>query len=135
MDRFSARALLPFYLLPMAVALILPFLFQGSWVILAIMVLIGATGGFGSTISGALWPELYGLTHLGEIRALTFAAMVASTAISPFLTGYLIDIGISFPLQLAVMGGYALLASALMGFIQPRLAAIARDEAVPQQKV
>lgn len=130
-DRFSARALLPCFLIPLALGLMLPAVFDGMWVIFALMVLIGVTGGTASTIMGAIWPELFGLRYLGEIRALTFSAMVASSAASPMLTGYLIDLGIGFPLQLAAMGLYALLASALMGLIQPRLAAIAHDRVRP----
>ncbi len=124
-DRLSARAVLPLYLLPLAAGLILVSLASGNWVIFVMMVLIGLTAGAASTLMGAIWPELFGVAHLGGIRALTFAAMVASTAASPVLTGLLIDAGIAFPLQLGVMGGYAVLASALMGLIQPRLAAIA----------
>lgn len=126
-DRASARAVLPVYLLPLAAGLMLVALAPGVWVIFAMMVLIGLTAGAASTLMGAIWPELFGVAHLGAIRALTFAAMVASTAASPVLTGLLIDAGIAFPLQLGVMGGYAVLASALMGLIQPRLAAIAGD--------
>ena len=124
-DARNARSLLPLYLLPMAAGLCLPFLFDGSWVIFAVMILLGLTGGVAQAVMGALWPELFGVQYLGEIRALAYSAMVASSAASPFITGYLIDAGIAFPLQLAVMGGYCLLASALMGLIQPRLAAIA----------
>jgi len=123
-DARSARSLLPLYLLPMAAGLCLPFLFDGSWVIFAVMILLGLTGGVAQAVMGALWPELFGVQYLGEIRALAYSAMVASSAASPFITGYLIDAGIAFPLQLGVMGGYCLLASALMGLIQPRLAAI-----------
>lgn len=130
-DRTSSRALLPLFLLPMACGLVLAFVFDGTWVIFAMMCLLGVTGGAASTVMGAIWPELYGTARLGEIRALSFSAMVTSSAISPFLTGYLIDGGVPFPLQLAVMGGYALLASAVMGLIQPRLAAIASGAAAP----
>ena len=130
-DRFSARALLPFYLVPLAFALMLPALLEPRWAIFVLMVLIGLTGGAAATIMGAIWPEVFGVKHLGEIRALTFAAMVASTAASPVLTGALIDLGIAFPTQLAVMGGYCLLASLLMGLIQPRLAALAGDDVRP----
>ncbi len=132
-DRFSARALLPFYLLPLALALTLPALLDGTAVIFVMMALLGVMGGFAGAIMGAIWPELFGGVYLGEIRALAFAAMVASSATSPLLTGMLIDAGVDFTLQLAVMGGYALLASALMGLIQPRLAAIACDRVVPSQ--
>ena len=130
-DRFSARALLPLYLVPMAFGLAMPVVFDGLWVIYLLMVLLGMTGGAAATVMGAIWPELFGLRYLGEIRALTFSAMVASSATSPFLTGFLIDLGIAFPVQLAAMGLYALLASAVMGLIQPRLTAIAQDRVRP----
>ncbi len=130
-DRFSARALLPAYLLPLALALCLPALFNGAWAIFVMMMLIGLTGGAAATVMGAIWPELFGPQHLGEIRALTFAAMVAATSVSPILTGLLIDRGVAFTSQLVGMGGYALLASALMGLIQPRLARIAGDRLAP----
>lgn len=132
-DRFSARALLPVYLVPMALGLVLPLVLSSIWVIVALMVLIGLTGGAAATIMGAIWPELFGVKHLGEIRALTFSAMVAASAASPLLTGLLIDLGIAFPLQLAAMSAYALLASVLMGLIQPRLSAIAEDRMRPLQ--
>ncbi len=131
-DRFSARALLPFYLLPLAVALVLPALLNPSVTIFALMVLLGLTGGAATTIMGAIWPEVFGVKYLGEIRALTFAAMVAATATSPVITGTLVDAGVPFPAQLVVMGGYCLLASGVMGLIQPRLAALACDETRPR---
>ncbi|MEO0816090.1 MAG: MFS transporter [Pseudomonadota bacterium] len=130
-DRFSTRAMLPYYLLPMALALVLPACLSGVWVVFAMMVLLGVMAGSAATIMGAIWPELYGTQYLGEIRALSFSAMVASSAASPLLIGVLIDRGIDFPLQLAVMGGYALLASGLMGLIQPRLSAVALGRVSP----
>ena len=131
-DKMSSRALLPTYLLPMAIALILLFLVDDSWVIFAKFALLGVTAGGAQTVMGAIWPELFGVKWLGEIRALTFTGMVAASAASPFLVGVLIDAGIGFPLQLLVMGGYALLASAVMGLIQPRLAAIASGAVKPR---
>ena len=130
-DRFSARALLPTFLVPIGIALALPYWFSGLWVIVVLMALLGLGAGVHTTLSGALWPEMFGVRYLGEIRALVFSAAVASSAASPMLLGYLIDLGISLPLQLAVLGGYALLASAVMGIIQPRLSAIANDRITP----
>lgn len=130
-DRFSARALLPTFLVPIGIALALPYWFSGLWVIVVLMALLGLGAGVHTTLSGAIWPEMFGVRYLGEIRALVFSAAVASSAASPMLLGYLIDLGISLPLQLAVLGGYALLASAVMGIIQPRLSAIANDRITP----
>jgi len=130
-DRFAARSLLPVYLLPMAAGLCLPLVFDGAWVIFALMGLLGLMAGAAATVMGAIWPELYGVEYLGEIRALSFSAMVASSAASPFILGVLIDAGIAFTWLLGVMGGYALLASGLMGLIHPRLSAIASEPAAP----
>ncbi|MEM0986661.1 MAG: MFS transporter [Pseudomonadota bacterium] len=131
-DRFSARVMLPVYLVPMALGLLLAAALSGPWVVFALMVLIGLTGGAASTVMGAIWPELFGPAHLGEIRALSFSAMVASSAASPLITGFLIDGGIPFPTQLAAMGAFALLACGLMVLIQPRLDAIASGKVSPR---
>lgn len=59
-----------------------------------------------TTLFGAVWPELYGLKHLGGIRAMGVAASVFASAVEPGLTGYLIDAGVSYPAQLVTMGAY-----------------------------
>ena len=121
-DRFKARQILPFYLLPLSLALFIPGFLPSEAMIPVLYSGLGMTAGGAAALLGALWPELFGAKYLGEIRALAYAAMVASTAASPFLTGFLIDLGVSFSHQLAFMGGFSLLASALMGLIQPNLA-------------
>lgn len=130
-DRFSARRMLPLYLLPMALGMIALALVGEFWVVWPVMVLIGFTAGFDSALSGAIWPELFGLKYLGELRALTFAFVVGASAVSPLLTGYMIDQGIAFPTQLLGMGLYILLASGVMLLLQPRLLAIASDVTPP----
>ncbi|MEL6257842.1 MAG: MFS transporter [Pseudomonadota bacterium] len=127
-DRYSARALLPIYLIPLGLGLILAWAVDGEWAVFVVLALVGVTAGIGSALIGALWPELYGIAFLGEIRALAFAAMVSATAASPVLTGFLIDQGVAFPAQLAAMGVFAIAASGLMAALQPRLAAIALDK-------
>ncbi len=42
-----------------------------------------------------MWAEVYGVAHLGAIRALASALMIFSTALSPAALGWLIDFGIS----------------------------------------
>ncbi len=51
------------------------------------------------------------------------AVMVLATALGPGLTGYLIDIGVSYPLQIAAMGVYCIGAATLMLAVSRRLAA------------
>ncbi|UUP19628.1 hypothetical protein [Nitratireductor thuwali] len=70
--------------------------------------LLGVSSGFSNTLMGALWPEVYGTRFLGAVRAMTVAVMVFASAMGPGLTGYLIDLGVSFPLQVLVMAFTAL---------------------------
>ena len=72
------------------------------------MAFMGVSYGFSSTISGAIWPELYGTRHLGAIRSVVISTMVLATAMGPGITGLLIDAGVPFSLQLAGMGAYSL---------------------------
>ncbi|KFB10098.1 MFS transporter [Nitratireductor basaltis] len=121
-DRFSATALLPSFLFPLAAACLALASFDAQWSAFAFMGLLGISYGFSSTLFGAVWPEVYGLRHLGSIRALTVAIMVFATAMGPGLTGYLIDVGISYPLQIAFMGLYCLGACGLMLYVSRKLA-------------
>ncbi len=110
-DRLNSKRLLPVFLLPMGVGcLLLGFSSQPS-VIFAFMFLLGCSFGFSNAIFGTIWPETYGVVHLGAIRAIAVAAMVFASALGPGLTGGCIDRGIGFEFQLLVMAGYCLVAS------------------------
>jgi len=114
-DRFGALRLLPFFLLPLAVARATAGLYEAVWGVYLFMFLLGISYGFTSTLVGALWPEIYGVAHLGAVRALIVAAMVFSTALGPGLTGALIDMGTGLPGQLLVMSAWCLAACVLLG--------------------
>ncbi|SKA20676.1 MFS transporter [Consotaella salsifontis] len=122
-DRYSSVRFLPSFLLPMALACFVVAWMKADWTIFLFMALLGISYGFSSTLSGAMWPEIYGTRHLGAIRSLVVSAMVIATAIGPGLTGWLIDIGVDFEFQLAVMGIYSLAAAALMALVSRRLMA------------
>ena len=126
-DRFSARAMMAVYQLPMAAGLALLWPVDAVWVVPVAMVLIGLTAGTDSALAGTLMPELFGLRYLGEVRALTFAAIVLASALSPLVTGYLIDAGIAFPVQLAGMAVISVSASIILLALRGRLNAIAMD--------
>jgi MFS family permease len=110
-DRFGSLSLLPYFLLPMAIASALLGLVTPEWGLYAFMLLMGISNGFTSTLLGALWPEVYGLANLGGIRAITVSAMVLSSALGPGITGALMDLGISLPTQMIWMAGWCVLAS------------------------
>ena len=113
-DRFSAIRILPSFLVPLALSCFVLASTQAPWGAYAFMALMGISYGFSSTLFGALWPELYGTRHLGGIRSLIVAFMVFATAMGPGLTGALIDLGVSYPGQIAAMGAYCL---AMIGFM------------------
>ncbi|MEM7777234.1 MAG: MFS transporter [Pseudomonadota bacterium] len=110
-DRFGARAVLPFLLLPMAISLVL--LATGTSGLMAGIALVcfGGTSGAMQPIVGAILAELYGTRHLGAIRALQASAMVFSSALGPGVMGILMDAGITMDAQIWVMALYSVAAS------------------------
>jgi len=117
-DRFGAQRSLPMALLPMVVGLLLLALCRGDWVPCAYLTLLGITQAGTGTAGGALWPERYGSRHLGAIRALSQAAMVLSTAVSPLLAGLLLDGGVASGALAAMLAGLVSL-SALLALAAP----------------
>lgn len=113
-DRFTAVALLPGFLVPLALACLCLAFFEQQWSAFAFMALLGVSYGFSSTLFGSVWPEVYGVKHLGAIRSVIVSTMVFATALGPGVTGYLIDIGVAYPLQIGCMGAYCLAISFLM---------------------
>lgn len=107
-DRFSARAMLPVFLLPLGLGCALLGSFATPLIMPLFMFLLGMSYGVSSAVFGAIWPEVYGTRHLGSVRAVVSAAMVFASALGPGLTGWLIDIGVGFETQLRFMSGYCL---------------------------
>ena len=122
-DRYSAVRLLPAFLLPLGIACLILSSIEAQWSAFAFMGFMGFSYGISTTLFGALWPEVYGVKHLGAIRAVTVAIMVFATAMGPGLTGFLIDLGVPYPLQIGAMGLYCFAASVLMYFVSRGLAA------------
>ncbi|MEX2573817.1 MAG: MFS transporter [Balneolaceae bacterium] len=91
-DRFSARALFPFFLIPMTIGFSIPLLFYSHWSAFIYMSLLGITMGTGGNIRSALWAELYGTSMIGTVRSLFSSFMVFSTSLSPFMIGWFLDI-------------------------------------------
>ncbi len=92
-DRLGALRLLPASLLPLAGGLLVLTVFDHP---LAAPVYLAAAGfgqGVVATIMGAIWAELYGVRHLGAIRALVTALSVVASALAPATMGWLIDRG------------------------------------------
>jgi len=115
-DRFGAVRILPFFLLPLACATFTAAFVDSIAGIYLFMIMFGVNYGLTSTMFGSLWPEIYGIRHLGAIRAVIVAAMVFATAVGPGLTGALIDQGINLPQQLFWMAVWSLVATAGLAY-------------------
>ncbi|MFT5893446.1 MAG: MFS family permease [bacterium] len=126
-DRFSARQLLPTFLLPLGIANLLLGWMGDPMAIVVYMLLHGISNGISNTLFGAIWPEVYGTLHLGAVRSVIMAAMVIASALGPGATGWLIDLGIGFEIQLMAMGVYCLFTAVLMSLV---MRALARRQAV-----
>ena len=121
-DRFSGRRLLPLRARAARRRLHYARRSHGAVDAFVFMAFLGFSNGLSTTLFGAVWPEVYGLKHLGSIRALVFSAMVLATAGGPGITGYLIDRGISFPGQIVTMGVYCFVVSMLLFHVSRRRA-------------
>ena len=113
-DRFGALRLLPFFLVPLAIASVAVAMIQPVWGIYIFMLLLGISNGFTSTLLGALWPEVYGVSNLGSIRGITVSGMVLASALGPGITGALIDVGVPLPTQMLWMAAWCVGASLLL---------------------
>ena len=116
-DRFSARTLFPFLLIPMIAGLMFAYIVSASWAVFAYMGLIGATMGFSSTMKSALWAELFGTRMIGTVQSFFATIMVFSTALSPFLVGWMLDA--SFSMHSILM--LAIVSSVISGLISVRI--------------
>lgn len=124
-DRFTARQLLPGYLLPLAIGVTVLALTDALYAAPVFMALAAMTNGAAQTLIGALWAELFGVRHLGAIRSVAFATMVFSTALAPALMGILLDAGVRLEAQYLTMAGYTLFSAVLLRALGPRLNRIA----------
>ena len=94
-DKFTSRKLLIYLNLPMILSLLVLIFFDHSFSAFIFMGLLGITNGFANVIISSLWAEIYGVNHLGAIKALAGSLMVFSTALGTAVFGFLIDYGYS----------------------------------------
>ena len=122
-DQVSAVRLLPFFLVPMTIACLVAANFAAPASIFVFMIFLGISSGLYSTLLGALWPELYGTKHLGEIRSVIVALMVLASALGPGITGVLIDANVSYLLQIDAMALYCVVMTVIITLFARRFAA------------
>ncbi len=107
-DRFTAKRLVSFQLLPLGTGTLLLAAGSGPVAGVAFFALMGCGMGIQKTVSAALWAETYGTGHLGAIRSLIFTIQTFSAAASPGLFGWFLDADMDITLLL--YGGVAVIA-------------------------
>lgn len=117
-DWLGARRVLNVYLLPMLTALLVLAFMPGDGAALIYLSLAGLSVGTAGTLMGALWPELYGLRHLGGIRAMAQGLMVLSTAAAPVIVGLLLDAAVTITHLALLMSAYVVTALLLLRVAQ-----------------
>ena len=96
-------------------------LFDSSITAFVFLGLIGISNGFANVLGSATWAEIYGVKHIGSIKALTTALMGFSSAFGTALFGVLIDIGFSIEKIAGVSAIYIFSSLALLFLIRKKL--------------
>ena len=120
-DKFSSRKLLIYMNLPFLLSLFLIIIFDNPIVSFLFLGLIGISNGLANVLGSSTWAEIYGVKHIGSIKALTTALMVFSTAFGTAVFGLLIDKGFSIEQISMISGTYIFLALIALFFVRNKL--------------
>ena len=103
-DKFTSRRLIIFMNIPLLLSTFVIIFFDQQITAFLFLGLIGVSNGLANVLGSSTWAEIYGVKHIGSIKALTTALMVFSTAFGTAFFGILIDKGFSIE-QIAVISG------------------------------
>ena len=120
-DKFSSRKLLIYMNIPLFFSAFVLFYFSSPISSFAFLGLIGISNGLANILGSSTWAEIYGVKHIGSIKALTTALMVFSTAFGTALFGILIDNSFSIEQIALVAGSYILISLTLLFLIKNKL--------------
>ena len=117
-DRYKARTVFPFVLIPYVCGLAILALGQHAATVPFWFLFSGLGVGSTNVTMSVLWAEAFGVLSLGAITSLVASAQVFATALSPVLFGWLIDLGIS--ITAIVAGSIALTVFvSILAFLAP----------------
>ena len=120
-DKFTSRKLLIFMNIPLLLSTLVLIFFDSSITSFIFLGLIGISNGLANVLGSSTWAEIYGVKHIGSIKALSTALMVFSTAFGTALFGLLIDQGYSIEQIAFVSFVYIFISIILLFFIRNKL--------------
>jgi MFS family permease len=120
-DKFTSRKLLIFMNIPLLLSSLVLIFFDIPLSAFIFLGLIGISNGLANVLGSSTWAEIYGVRHIGSIKALTTALMVFSTAFGTALFGILIDKGFSIEQIALVSSIYISISIILLFFVRNKL--------------
>ncbi len=120
-DKFTSRKLLIFMNIPLFLSTFVIIYFDAQLTAFIFLGLIGISNGLANVLGSSTWAEVYGVKHIGSIKALTTALMVFSTAFGTALFGILIDIGFSIEKIAIISALYILISFILLFLVRKKL--------------
>lgn len=127
-DKYSASAIFPWYLLPFSLGLLTITFFDFELAAYIYLILTGITVGISTPSRPAVIAEVYGTRYLGGIKAVFSTLMVLSTALSPALFGYLLDRNIGFASITAMSFVLVIAATLVSTRLAPQYSAVLQRE-------
>jgi len=115
-DKFTSRKLLIYMNIPLFVSTGVLFYFDSSVSSFIFFGLVGISNGLSNVLGSSTWAEIYGVKHIGSIKALTTALMVFSTAFGTALFGILIDWNFSIE-EIAIISGTYIFGSIILLYL------------------
>jgi len=113
-DKFKSRKILPLMNIPSLFAMLILFYFNNPMSSYFILGLMGISNGLANVMGSSTWAEIYGVKHIGSIKALTTAMMVFSTAFGTAVFGLVIDFGYSIEVIAFISSIYIIAANILI---------------------
>ena len=115
-DKFTSRKILIYMNIPLLLSVFVIINFNHPLTSFVFLGLIGVSNGLANVLGSSTWAEIYGVKHIGSIKALTTALMVFATAFGTALFGILIDKGFSIE-QIAMISGVYIFTALIMLFL------------------
>ncbi len=120
-DKFTSRKLLIYMNIPLFLSTFVIIYFDAQFTAFIFLGLIGISNGLANVLGSSTWAEVYGVKHIGSIKALTTALMVFSTAFGTALFGILIDIGFTIEKIALISALYILISFVLLFLVRKKL--------------